>query len=170
MFCCSPTDVCCWRHQNLMQDESSRRSGSRLKPRNFRGGNARKQERSRPKNVARRLGRYQPLSAAWQREVPPRKPEAPGGTSHLNTRSDRGSSPDLRRPRQPTRFGGFAQDGATAPGAPPQSADRFDRTTPGRADTGQSYRHRKFGLGVCKFGDRTCQALKPAALRDRSRP
>jgi hypothetical protein len=39
----------------------------------------RKQERSSLKNVARRPSRFQPLSAAWQGEVPPRKPEAPVG-------------------------------------------------------------------------------------------
>ena len=79
MFCCSPTDVCCWRHQNLMQDESSRRSGSRLKPRNFRGGNARKQERSRPKNVARRPGRYQPCRRLGRERFRHANPKPPVG-------------------------------------------------------------------------------------------
>ena len=103
--------------------------------RNFRGCTARKQERSHPKNVARQPGRYQPLSAAWQREVPLCKPEAPGGTSHFSARADPRVSPDLHRPHRPKRFAGFARDGATAPGAPPQPADRFDRTTPDRSDT-----------------------------------
>ena len=84
-------------------------------------------------------------------------------------RKDRRFSPDLHRPHRPMRFGGFARDEATGPGAPPQSVDRFDRTTPDRVDTGSSYRHRTFRLGLCKFGDRTYQALKLAALRGHSR-
>jgi hypothetical protein len=169
MYGCSPADVCCWRHQILCMANLAVCPGPDSIPK-FSRRYCAQQERSRPKNVARRLGRYQPLSAAWQREVPPCKPEAPGGTSHLSARSDPRSSPDLHRPHRPMRFGGFARDGATAPGAPPRPADRFDRTTPDRADTAQSYRHRTFGLRVCKFGDRTCQALKLAALRGRSRP
>ncbi|MEA2793377.1 MAG: hypothetical protein QOI87_757 [Bradyrhizobium sp.] len=57
---------------------SGRRSGSRLNAEIF-VAVTRKQERSSLKNVARRPSRFQPLSAAWQGEVPPRKPEAPAG-------------------------------------------------------------------------------------------
>src|SRR5258706_14880162 len=63
----------------FMHGEVGRLSGSRLNPKIFGAVCARKQERSSLKNVARRLSRYEPLSVAWQGEVPSRKPEAPAG-------------------------------------------------------------------------------------------
>src|SRR5258705_7126662 len=46
--------------------------------RNFRGGNA-ETGTIQSEKCCPAASRFQPLSAAWQKEVPPRKPEAPAG-------------------------------------------------------------------------------------------
>jgi hypothetical protein len=77
-----PTDVYSLATENFMHDDVGPSVRAPTQSRNFCGANARKQERSRLKNVARRPSRYQPLSVPWQGEVPSHKLEAPGGTSY----------------------------------------------------------------------------------------
>src|SRR3954454_3827025 len=80
-------------------------------------------------------------------------------------------SPELHRPHLPTRFAGFARDGAAAPDAPPRLARHSDSTIVDTGDIEACHRRRTLGFGW-KFRGRTSeipyQALRLMVLRGRS--